>query len=62
MIKLLYVLLYKLHKNWRIFEFLRKSYFPILNNVIFHNVSNKKKIYPDNKNLLQYSKLSKLLF
>ena len=43
MIKLIWVLLYKLHKNCRIFEFLRKNYTPILDNVIFHNVSNKKK-------------------
>ena len=32
----------KLHKNCRIFEFLRKNHSPILDNVIFHNVSNKK--------------------
>ena len=36
--------LYKLHNNSRIFELLRKNYSLILDNVIFHNISNNKKI------------------
>ena len=53
--------LYKLYKHCRVFEFLRKNYSPILDSVIFHNVGNKKKLF-GRQNLLQYSKLSKLLF
>ena len=58
---LIWSFLFKLHKNRRIFEFLGTKYSPILDNVIFCKVSKKIKLVR-RQNLLQYSKLSKLLF
>ena len=43
MTKLTKGFLYKLHKNCRIFEFLRKRYPPVSENVILCKVTKKKK-------------------